>query len=321
MRALLLFISLLGASLPAWASTETLLLTGKISSSEKQIVTAPRGSRWNMQIQWMAEEGKIVNKGEPILLFDGTNELERLEQNKERVETLALEFKQLEMEQQQKVTEAKGALKVAELQVEKAKIEASIPEAVLSEYDKGLYDLALQRTLMELVKAQQALKLAEQEQQTSIQKKRIDILKVEEETAFLQRQLKKMQVAAELTGPVSYAMHPWNGEKLVAGMNVQVSWHVMDVQALKGLQIETWLHEMDTERLAEGQSVEIALDAFPGQHFMGRVALISSQAEKKQDWSRSIYFPVVIEFEPMPEMQLMPGMSARIVARQAGGES
>lgn len=298
------------------ASDNTMLLTGKISSSQKQIITAPRGDRWNIQIQWMEEEGKVAQKGQPVLLFDGTNEQDRLEQNKERLETLTLELTQLEMQLKQAVTEAEGRLEVARLQVEKAKIEASVPETELSQYDKGLYDLALQRSLMELIKAEEALGLAQQELETGLQKKQIDILKVEEDTAFLRQQLAKMRVVAELSGPISYAMHPWNGEKLAAGMNVQVSWNVMDVQSLEGLRIESWLHEMDAEHLQVGQAVELTLDAFPGRRFNGKVAVISSQAEKKQDWSRSIYFPVIIEFDATPDVALMPGMSVRVVAKR-----
>ena len=313
---LITFVCSLMAVPGLFAEPQSLLLTGKIMSSQKQIITAPRGDRWNIQIQWMEEEGKVAQQGEPILLFDGTNEEDRLEQNKERLETLSLELTQLEMRLQQAVTEAEGKLEVARLQVERAKIEASVPETELSQYDKGLYDLALQRALMELIKAEEALGLANQEKVTGLQKKQIDILKVEEDTAFLRQQLGKMRVVAELSGPISYAMHPWNGEKLAAGMNVQASWNVMDVQSLQDLRVESWLHEMDVENLKVGQTVELTLDAFPNRQMTGTVSVISSQAEKKQDWSRSIYFPVIIEFDRAPDVALMPGMSVRVVANQ-----
>ena len=41
---------------------EKLLLTGRIGSSTKQVVNAPSGSQ-QLQIQWMEEEGKEVEKG------------------------------------------------------------------------------------------------------------------------------------------------------------------------------------------------------------------------------------------------------------------
>lgn len=319
--SLVIWLCSLTVASSAFANSNSLLLTGKVTSSQKQIVTAPRGDRWNIQIQWMEEDGAVAQQGQPILIFDGTNEEDRLEQNKERLETLSLELTQLEMRLQQTVTEAEGKLEVARLQVDRAKIEASVPETELSQYDKGLYDLALQRALMELIKAEEGLALAKQEKATGIQKKQIDILKVEEDTLFLRRQLAKMRVVAELSGPISYAMHPWNGEKLAAGMNVQASWNVMDVQSLEDLRVESWLHEMDVENLTEGQSVELTLDAYPGQRMSGTVSVISSQAEKKQDWSRSIYFPVIIEFDSVPDVTLMPGMSVRVVANQQESKS
>ena len=272
------------------ALAKDIILTGQVSSSAKQIVNAPQASRWQIQIQWMEEEGKVVEKGDPVVVFDGANEQSRLEQNEETLERLRLELKQLVLDQDQKVTDADGRLKLAIMRVEQARIEASVPASEVSAYDKGQYDLALQRAMLEQVKAEEALASAQKERISELRKKEIDILKTEEEISYLQDLLTKMNVLAEYTGPVTYAMHPWSGDKLAAGMNVQASWKVLDVQAIESFQIETWIHEVDAVGLSENMQVKLTLDAHPNKVFTGKIDTLSTQTESKDLWSSSAYY-------------------------------
>jgi multidrug resistance efflux pump len=298
---------------PSFLQAKELVLTGQISSSAKQIVNAPQASRWQIQIQWMAEEGKIVKKGQSVVVFDGANEQSRLEQNFETLERLSLELKQLKLDQDQRVVDAQGRLKIAAMQVEKARIEASVPASEVSAYDKGQYDLALQRASLEESKAKEALARAEKERASEIQKKEIDIMSTQDEIAYLEELLTNMNVVAQHTGPVSYAMHPWSGDKLAAGMNVQPSWTVLDVQAIESFQVESWIHEIDAVGLSENMTVTLTLDTYPEKPFTGRIKTLSTQAEAKEQWSRSAYYPAVIEFETAPDVKLLPGMSVRIL--------
>jgi multidrug resistance efflux pump len=303
-------IVLLGSANMSFSSE--LLLTGKVSSSAKQVVNAPQSSRWQIQIQWMEEEGEIVNEGDVIAVFDGSNEQSRLDQNIESLERQVLELEQLKMEQERKVSEAEGSLTLAIMRVDRARIEASVPASDVSRYDKGQYDLALQRALLEQVKAEEALQRALKERSTELQKKNIDNQKVEEEIAYLEGLLNKMNVKATLSGPVSYAMHPWTQQKIAAGNNLQPSWKVMDVQASSDFQIETWVHEIDAVGLQENTQVDLVIDAYPEQRFKGAIESISSQSEKKSQWSKSAYFPAIIRFVEEPDLKLLPGMSVRI---------
>ncbi|MFC4701581.1 HlyD family secretion protein [Glaciecola siphonariae] len=310
---MLLTCSFLLFSVCTSAFSLDVVLTGQVSSSAKQIVSAPQASRWQIQIQWMEEEGKVVNKGDPIVVFDGANEQSRLEQNIETLDRLALELKQLELDQNQKVIDAEGRLTLALLQVEKARIEASVPVDQVSAYDKGQYDLALQRALLEQVKAEEGLASAKKERASELQKKAIDILKTEEEIIYLQELLANMNVVSQYSGPVTYAMHPWSGTKLASGMNVQASWKVLDVQATESFLVETWIHEVDAVGISEQMRVSLTLDAHPNKSYRGKIKTLSTQTESKDQWSDSAYYPAIIEFEQNPDVKLLPGMSVRIL--------
>jgi len=136
---IILSLSLLNFTLHAEeiSKAEEMVLTGEISSSSKHVVSAPQGSRWQVQIQWMEEEGTVVQKGAPVVVFDGAIEQAQLTQNQENLDRIELEYEQLKLEQEQALINARGVLKIAKMQVEKARIEASVPAVDESKTQRG----------------------------------------------------------------------------------------------------------------------------------------------------------------------------------------
>ncbi|MFT5542533.1 MAG: hypothetical protein ACI97K_000459 [Glaciecola sp.] len=295
---------------------EKLLLTGQIGSSAKQVVNAPTGSR-QLQIQWMEEEGKIAEQGKTVVLFDGASSQAQLIANEENLDRLLLEFEELKVQQEQSVIDASGRLKVAKMRVEKARIEASVPSSQVAAFEKGQFELSLQRAMVEEIKAQEALQRSVKEQRAELTKKEVNILKVKEEIVYLTEILGNLNVIAQVTGPVTYATHPWFGTKLSAGMNVRASWKVLDVQSTSNFQIETWVHEIDAVGLNENTAVEIVLDAYPNKKYSGVISNLSKQSERKASWGKSAYFPAIVTFDTPPEISLLPGMSVRILVTKA----
>ena len=181
MKKLINFL-LLGIS--GVSHAEPMLITGQISSAEKQVITAPKTDRWQIQVQWLLEEGTIAQKGDLIAVFDAGNIQSQIKQNQEALATANLVLKQKKVELQQAVTEAQGALDVANLEVEKASIEAAVTSVEVSEYDRGQYKLTYERAVFDKIKAQQALELKQQELLTEVEKQKIEITKIEEDLAF-----------------------------------------------------------------------------------------------------------------------------------------
>ncbi|MFT4655505.1 MAG: hypothetical protein ACJA0G_001122 [Kangiellaceae bacterium] len=300
------------------SAAESLILTGQIGSSAKQIVNAPQGSRWQIQIQWMEDEGSIVQEGESVVVFDGASEQAQLTQNQENLDRFELELQQQEIEQAQKVVDAQGRVTVAKMRVDKARIEASVPAIEVSALDQGQFELALQRATLEQLKSVEALVRAQQEQKAEITKKQVDILRTKEEIGYLIDILSKLNVIAKVTGPVTYAIHPWFGTKVTAGMNVRPSWRVLDVQSTSNFQIETWIHEIDAVGLSKNSQVKVILDAYPDLQYTGTIVTLSKQSEKKAQWSKSSYFPAIIRFDESPKVNLLPGMSVRLLVNKGG---
>ena len=297
----------------AKANERETLLTGIITSSKYHLVTAPKTNRWQVQIQWMADEGSIVNEGDLVVVFDSGGIESQLEVNEEKLETDALELLKLEMDKGQAVLEAEGALKLANILVEKTRIEASVPDGEISAYEKGKSVIEYEKALTAKIKAQENHKLKLEQQQVELNKKNIEILKLKEQIAYQRSQLEKLSVKAKVTGPVTHAMHQWMAQKVAIGMNIQASWDVLTVQAASTYQVTAWLHEIDAARIDLQQSTfALTLDAYPNQSYSGKVLTVSSQAEQKSQWSDSAYYRVEVGFVEPLKQAVFPGMSVRV---------
>lgn len=292
---------------------EPLLITGQISSSEQQIVTAPLTDRWQIQVQWLMEEGKIANKGDLIAAFDSSGTKTQIKQGEESLATAKLRLKQSDIELKQALIEAQGKLDIAKLELERAQIEATLDSIEISSYEKGQYQLAYERAIFAKVKAEQEVNVKRQEYESGIAKQKIEIIKVEENLAYQKKMLERVSVKAKVKGPVSHMFHPWNGEKITAGTLVQQSMRILSVQGEGSYQVNAWVHEVDVNKLSVGDLTQLSLDAFPNELYQGRISSIASQSESKEAWSESAYHLITVDFDRQPEQQLLPGMSVRVV--------
>ena len=313
----LIFVAAALGSVSTWANDGVkaipLLLTGEVSSVQSQTVTAPKSEGWQIQIQWLAEEGAIVQKGDLVAVFDSGGIQSQLEENEENLQTQKLELIKAEMDLNQAVTEAEGRLRLAVISVNKARIEANIPDGEISHYEKGKFVIAFEKALLEKIKAEENLKLKEAERDVGIQKQQIEIIKLEEKIAYQKGQIDKLSVKAQVSGPVSHVMHPYMQQKIAAGTNVEPAWEVIRVQAQSSYQVTSWVHEIDAAKLdMQHSNLDLILDAYPNQTYKGKILSMTSQAEQRSQWSDSAYYRLEIAFDETVQQKIFPGMSVRI---------
>ena len=88
------------------------------------------------------------------------------------------------------------------------------------------------------------------------------------------------------------------------GQFLQVGTPLVSLQALDPLYVDYSLPERDFQKIAVGQSVKLAMDAFPGESFTGTVSAIDSGVD---EGTRSIRVRATV---PNPQGRLRPGMFA-----------
>lgn len=293
------------------------ILTGQVKASDNQTFYAPKTDSWNVQVQWMLPEGDVAKKGDLVVVFDSGSIESQIEQERVSLIGAQEELQRLQTSNEQKLLESTYAKKRSELLLEKSRIDAGISKEHLSSYDYEKNQLEFEKALVAFAKAKDELKQVKLTNKVSLEKQKITIKKHEDKLEYNQYKLNQMSVRAQREGPVLYANHPWNGEKIFVGMTAQASWKIAEIPSLSGLYIEAWVHEVDFKGLNINQVMLAKFDAFPRQIITAKLIEISTQPEERKEWGTGVYYRAVFEFSNTKALALLPGMSVQLENKEA----
>ncbi len=305
-----LLLLLLSISVSAQASD--LILSGEIVAGASQHFEVPFVLSSEAQLDWMAEEGETVSKGDLVVALNTSNLDSKIEQQELRLRTVQEETKEALLLLEQEVITAEHELTQLDLKQKLAILEAEIPASYRSEYE---YESAQ----FELVKADKSLELArtdltrkKRELTAKNNKQHLEIKHIEAELAKLKAGLSRMNLYATQDGTVLHGMHPWLGEKIASGQIVRIQWRVASIASMAGSQVRAWVNEVDLPKVHQHQSVRLVADAYPAISFQGAITKVYQQAEKKKDWGDASYYELYIGIDEPPSIDLIPGMSIQV---------
>jgi len=309
--------SLLLVSLPALAQAP-LLLSGELRAEQSQSFFSPMTDNWRVEVQWLMPEGQVAQASEIVAVFDGAAIQGEIESETVALDTAREKLEKDDSKFAQDVLEKKFALKRAELLLKKAGIDAAVPKQYLSAYEYESYQVAKKEAESAVRKAQKELAQAELTREVAAKKQRVKIAGSEARLEYKRAQLESMSLRAERSGPVLYGKHPWTGERVFVGMTAQPGWLIAEIPSLSDLYVEAWLHEIDIDRVRSGQGVELIFDSYLGHRLPAQLAEIATQPQKRQEQGPGLYYRLVFKFTETPELELLPGMGARIEFPEAG---
>jgi multidrug efflux pump subunit AcrA (membrane-fusion protein) len=300
--------------------SHALILSGQIKASDNQTFYAPKTDSWNVQIKWLLPEGDIAQEGDLVAVFDSGSLESQLEQEQVSLIAAEEELQRLISSAKQKLLETNYGQKRTELLLAKARIDAAIALEHLSEYDYQKNQLEFEKAVIANAKAKEELGQTKLANRVSIEKQKITIKTHQDKLKFNQYKLKQMSVYAKRSGPILYASHPWNGEKVFVGMTAQASWQIAEIPSMNGLYIEAWVHEVDFKNLIQDQKVPLKFDAFPDVLLTAQLSNISTQPEERKEWGSGVYYRAVFDFANHAKVMLLPGMSAQLELKGTSDE-
>jgi multidrug resistance efflux pump len=300
----------------AIATSKPLLLTGELVTTEKQQFVAPKTDAWRVTIEYMPPEGSMVKAGEVVVSFDSGNLSSKLKQEEDSLHLAQEQLVNIIASAKQSELEAQFALTKAELELTKARVDAEVPRAHLSEFEYQENQLKRERAVIELAKAKEILEKTKAVNQVEIEKQKITIKTHQHNISLNQSQLEKMSLRAQQDGVFLYGNHMWTQEKLDVGMTVQASQVVAEIPVSKSNKIEAWIHETDITSYRQTMASEIRFDIDPKTVYQARLDAISSQPEAKPNLGQGVYFKATFSLQDMPTFNLVPGMQAQIKLSQ-----
>lgn len=288
-----------------------LLLTGALVAQRGARYRAPFTNSWRMTLKWLIDEGTPVRPGDAIARLDPATlgaELESLQ--------LSLEGKRQEREVlvasgRRDRIEAELALRRATIALEKAELQAQVPETMVGSKDYRQRQLERDDAVRGRDQALLGLATQERAQQARLARLELEIRALEESLARSESSLEAMTLRADTAGSVLYGSHPWYDRKVRAGDTVTPSQTIAEIPDPSSLVVEAWTNEADAHRIEPGLSAELRLDAYPERAFPGRVTSVSPAGEERETWGRSRWFRVVLAIDAPDPAVARPGMSVR----------
>ena len=302
---------------PEQQPAPSMLISGSIEAKISQIFSVPVANSWQVQIKWMAEEGIKVKAGDEVVIYDTASLSSEVEQKEAELRKAQSEAKRSRLQLELELEQAKFRDEKAKLDLEKAELEASVPEQLLSKLEFAQNQLKLKKAEQEAKEAALALTVKQEALDTDMQRHTLTLQGVSNQLQRAKNLFANMTQVAKSDGTVQYVDHPWNGTKIRSGDTVQRGFTVLKIPSTDNLMVQGWLNEVDVARVQPGDKVDILVDAIPDLKLKGVIEKISNQAEPRERWGESAYFSLGIRIDGETDARLIPGMSVVAQLRSA----
>jgi HlyD family secretion protein len=292
-----------------------LLLTGELKSARAETLVAPQTPSFQLQIRWMAEDGARVAAGQPVVEFDNSAFVSKLDEKRLAAAAGADELARLQAEARATAADRAFAVEQARTDLEKARIAAAVPAELLPRREYQDRQLKLQQSETALAKAQADRAAQRSTSAADLGVQRIALDKTRREVAAAEAAIRELTLRAPRAGLMLVGDHPFAGRKLHEGDNVWTGTAVAMLPDLASMMVEAALSDVDDGRVAPGMEATCFLDAYPESPYRGRVAEVSPVARESGRSALLRYFTVRVELGPLTPRQvarLRPGMSARV---------
>ncbi|MFZ5979135.1 MAG: efflux RND transporter periplasmic adaptor subunit [Candidatus Zixiibacteriota bacterium] len=272
---------------------------GRIDAKRNFTISAPRIR--GLQITWMAPEGSMVQKGDPVIRFDATEQLNEL-------------------------TDHQSTLKINQTTLERARKEYTIQEKQLNlelqkaerNYDEKKHEAPklAEEARLELELARLNFQAKMDQYKSDVEKAELEVKRAEGQVAMAQKELDQMTINAPMPGMVVY-LEIWKGSSMGKVQEGDAPWPgqgLINLPDLSEMIVDAYVSEVDASRVDTGQTVKVVLDAFPDTSYSGVVTKKATLARRKDYNSKINVFDVEITINDHDE-NLKPGMSssARII--------
>ena len=261
---------------------------------------------YEYQIKDLVQEGSKVKKGDWIATLDIASITQQIQNNNEDLEKQRAEFNDAKIDSAIELTQLREELKefkydleYKEVELEESKYESpAYQRKVKVEYNKTVRQMDKKYRDYQLKQLELKMKTRRIEEKYNEYQKRDSLLKLAVTDA---------RIKAPDNGMVMYAKL-WGGRKLKVGDYVSL-WNptIATLPDMSVLVSETYVEEIQITKIAEGDSVEISVDALPDKKFTGKIIKIANIGQELSGFESKV-FRVLIEIKDS-NPELKPAMT------------
>ena len=294
---------------------------GALRTEQSRVVLAPPIAGGTLQIIQLAAAGTQVHTGDMVLEFDPSQQEYNLAQNRSDLEQADQEIVKAKADAAVQTAEDQTGLLKARFAVRKAELEVSKNE-ILSRIDGQKNVLALEEAKRALAQLEQDIRSHSASNEAALAISQEKHHKAQLAMDQAQENMKKMRITSPIDGlMVIHGNRDSTGGFFMDGMTLP-DYHVGDqvnpgssiaeVIDSSHLEISAQVSETERTNLQTGQSVDIKIDALPGESFSGKVRTVGG-ATAREFWDDNTKhkFDVAIVLDRV-DPRLRPGFEARL---------
>ncbi|MCU1336062.1 MAG: Membrane-fusion protein-like protein [Bryobacterales bacterium] len=265
----------------------------------------------NLRIAWLAANGEVVEKGEPVIRFDSSTAQQQLVQKE-------AQLKQSEATLDQAVAQARitadhdqSDMIDARYNVEKSRLGTAANEFVgRIQAEQARIDLGVAEQRLNVQEANIALHAASDASRIASLTRQRDQAKADVE--LTKSRIAQMEIQAPLGGVVVFASNynqgPLNAKPFKVGDNVFSGMNLAEIPDMASLVMDAKVEEIDRGRIGLGKDVRVHVDALPELQIQAKITQISPLAELSNDYPPTRSFRAYAALES-PDPRLRPGMN------------
>ncbi|MGC9353241.1 MAG: efflux RND transporter periplasmic adaptor subunit [Mariniphaga sp.] len=274
---------------------------GEIQGKNAIVISLPDELKHNdlriyqLKIKDMVEEGTAVKAGDWVATLDAAQITQQMQNNQQDLDKQRAELNDAKIDSSIQLTqlreelgEFKYDLEYKKLELEQSQYESpAYQRKKKMEYDQTVREMEKKRRDYKLKQLELKMKTNRIEDRYDYHYKRDSLLK---------RAMGAARVTAPKDGMVMYAKL-WNGRKLRVGDDISI-WMptIATLPDLSQPVSEAYIPEIDITKIALGDSVEISIDALPGDKFKGVVSNIANVGQELSGFDMKV-FKIMIDLE------------------------
>ena len=283
--------------------------TGELKATRSTNISAP-AIDWrfgDLKITKLIDDGKEVEKGDTLVLFDQAEVQKAIIDAKAELDIAKAELNKMKANQNSKIEDLEADLKMTEIsfQISKLELEQATYEADIR---KKEIQLQLNQAEISLNKAREEIENQNKIHQEELKQQELKISQLEDNLKNAYETLAQLTVTTETPGLVILSENWMSDNKWQVGDQPYSGWPLITLPDLSEIKAETEINEVDISKIELNQNVRIKLDAYPDTTFTGKVTHIATLAKEKDRESKVKVFPIEILINGYHSL-LMPGMT------------
>ncbi len=289
---------------------QSVIETGEIQAEHSSIVTMPRINSiygYSFKIISLAENGKNVKKGDPVIKVDPASVQKYIIEKRESLENEIASSNRLKAQILNNMQDLRAQLKneeasfrIKKIQLEKSAFESvGIKKVIELEYRQA--EIRLNRIKRNLARRPFLDSL-----DYSIQQ--IKVVQRENELKTAEDALNQLIVKSPLDGVFVLEKYSRTGQAYKVGDEVSLGYTIARIPDIRTMKVNGIILENDISRIKTGLKVVVRMDALPNVPFYGRITKISMVCIPQQDGKKAFQSEVLISGS---DPRLKSGMTVR----------